>query len=445
MVMNESIEILGQQPGLKIYTQIAVCFSVKDDQSYANITKTLSSGLERLTASFPWVAGQIINEGASEGNTGIFKIVPHEATPPLIIKDLRKDPAVSSMNNMKASQFPFSMLDESVICPRPTLPIDPKLVGKPEPVLITQATFIKGGLILAFLGHHQVLDGTGQGQLIKLLSKACKGEEFTEEEVATGNLTRHNIIPLLEDYKGGPETDAMINKPSATPAATPATCSWAYFDFSSASLSALKSLSSETIKSGYITTDDAVTAFVWQSISRIRANRLPHEAETKLARAINVRGYMGIPQTFPGLIQSMTNNSMAIKDLVERPLGEAASQLRSTVDPTALSYGVRALATLINQAADKGAFSFTGTLRLDRDLAFSSWAKLNLYEHDFGLGQGRPESVRRPQFTPVESLGYLLPKAPDGSIALAICLREEDMEGLKKDELWLKYSKYIGE
>ncbi|KAJ0303752.1 hypothetical protein COL516b_006189 [Colletotrichum fioriniae] len=443
--MNEPIEILGQQPGLKIYTQIAICFSVKDDQSYANITKTLSSGLERLTAGFPWVAGQIINEGASEGNTGIFKIAPHEATPPLIIKDFRTDPSVSSMNNMKASNFPFGMLDESIICPRPTLPIDPNLVGEPEPVFITQATFIKGGLILAFLGHHQVLDGTGQGQLIKLLSKACKGEEFTEEEVTTGNLRRHDIIPLLGDYKGGPETDAMTIKPSTTPATAPATCRWAYFEFSSASLSALKSLASETVKSGYITTDDAVTASVWQSISRIRANRLSHDAETKLARATNVRGYMDIPQTFPALIQSMTNNSMAIKDLVERPLGEAASQLRSTVNPAALSYGVRALATIMSQAADKSVFSFTGALRLDRDLAFSSWAKLDLYEHDFGLGLGKPESVRRPQFTPVESLGYLLPKAPDGSIALAICLREEDMERLKKDELWLKYSKYIGE
>ncbi|EXF76256.1 trichothecene 3-O-acetyltransferase [Colletotrichum fioriniae PJ7] len=443
--MNEPIEILGQQPGLKIYTQIAICFSVKDDQSYANITKTLSSGLERLTAGFPWVAGQIINEGASEGNTGIFKIAPHEATPPLTIKDFRTDPSVSSMNNMKASNFPFGMLDESIICPRPTLPIDKNLVGEPEPVFITQATFIKGGLILAFLGHHQVLDGTGQGQLIKLLSKACKGEEFTEEEVTTGNLTRHNIIPLLEDYKGGPETDAMIIKPSTTPATAPATCRWAYFEFSSASLAALKSLASETVKSGYITTDDAVTAFIWQSISRIRANRLSHDAETKLARAINVRGYMDIPQTFPALIQSMTNNFMAIKDLVERPLGEATSQLRSTVNPAALSYGVRALATLMSQAADKSVFSFTGTLRLDRDLAFSSWAKLDLYEHDFGLGLGKPESVRRPQFTPVESLGYLLPKAPDGSVALAICLRDGDMERLKKDELWLKYSKYIGE
>ncbi|OHF01590.1 trichothecene 3-O-acetyltransferase [Colletotrichum orchidophilum] len=443
--MNEPIEILGQQPGLKIYTQIAVCFSVEDDHSYANITKTLSIGLKRLTASFPWVAGQIVNEGASDGNTGIFKIAPHEATPPFIIKDLRTDSSAPSMQDMKIANFPFSMIDESIVCPRPTLPIDPTLVGKPEPVFIIQATFIRGGLILAFLGHHQVLDGTGQGQLIKLLSKACEHEGFTEEEVATGNLTRHNIIPLLEGYSGGPETDAMIIKPSTTPSRALATCSWAYFDFSSASLSALKSLASETVKSGYITTDDAVTAFVWQSISRIRAKRLSPDDESKLARAVNVRGYMGIPQTFPGLIQSMTNNSMTIKNLVERPLGEAASLLRSTVDPETLSYGVRALATLIDQAVDKSIFSFTGALRLDRDLAFSSWAKLDLYEQDFGLELRKPESVRRPQFTPVESLGYLLPKAPDGSIALAVCLRDEDMKELKRDELWLKYTNYIGE
>jgi hypothetical protein len=39
-----------------------------------------------------------------------------------------------------------------------------------------------------------VLDGTGQEQLVHLLDKACRGEAFDEEEIATANLDRTAII-----------------------------------------------------------------------------------------------------------------------------------------------------------------------------------------------------------------------------------------------------------
>ncbi|WYZ44569.1 hypothetical protein EsH8_VII_001005 [Colletotrichum jinshuiense] len=441
--MDEPIELLGQQPGLKIYTQIAVCFSVEHESSFSNVVDTLTNGLVRLTESFPWIAGQVVNEGADQGNTGVFKIRPYGETPPFILKDLRDDNSAPTMHGLKKSGFPFSMLDESIVAPRPTLPIDPTLISKPEPVFIVQATFINSGLILTFLGHHQVMDGTGQGQIIDLFSKACRNEHFTEDEVTTGNLPRHNIIPLLDNYERGPEIDAMVVTAPTEPPETPPKCSWAYFNFPSSSLSDLKSLASESIKSGYITTDDALSAFVWQSVSRIRAGRLSLDEEVKFARAVNVRGYLGIPQTFPGLMQSMTNNSSRLNTLIEEPLGVVASQLRSTVDPKALGYSTRAFATVLSKSADKGGFSFTGTLRLDKDIMLSSWAKLDLYEQDFGLHLGKPVSVRRPQFTPVESLMYLLPKSREGDIALAICLRDEDMKRLKRDEEFSKYTQYI--
>ena len=74
----------------------------------------------------------------------------------------------------------------------------------------------------------------------------------------------------------------------------------------------------------------------------------------------------------------------------------------------------------------------------------SSWAKLDCYKLDFNLGLGKPVSVRRPQFVPVESLIYLMPKRLDGEIAVGICLTCEDMEGLRADEEFAKHGRYIG-
>ena len=86
----------------------------------------------------------------------------------------------------------------------------------------------------------------------------------------------------------------------------------------------------------------------------------------------------------------------------------------------------------------------TGEMDLPVDLALSSWAKVDCYHLGFNLGLGKAEAVRRPQFEPVESLIYFMPRAPDGEIAVAVCLQDEDMERLKADEHFTTYARYVG-
>jgi hypothetical protein len=460
--LDDELEILGQQPGLRIYTQICLCFSVADVSSHSAIINTLTNGLERLSTSFPWIAGQVVNEDASEGSSGIFKIKPLEKIPRLVVKDLRHDPSIPTMDSLRRANFPFSMLDESIIAPRNTLPgSSDESASDSEPVFLLQATFITGGLLLTFVGQHNTMDMTGQGQIIHLLSKACRNEQFTSEELSSGNLIRRNlIIPLLDDYfKLGDELAHQIVKPGPShpisngtnghpPPPPPPTCTWTYFTFPPTSLTALKSLASKTItlSSDYISTDDVLSAFIWQSVIGARVPRLNPTAESTLARAVDVRRYLDIPQTYPGVIQNMTYHTYTVQELVEQPLGGIASQLRSAVHPKTsnLGYRTRALATLLYLSPVKNTISVTATLDASADIMLSSWAKVDCYQLDFNLGLGKPEAVRRPQFVPVESLIYLMPRTLDGEIAVAICLRDEDMDRLRADEEFAKYARYIG-
>ncbi|KAI9830062.1 MAG: hypothetical protein M1819_005892 [Sarea resinae] len=401
---DDYLDTFGQQPSLKIYTQICLCFSVVDVSLDRKIIDVLTKGLERLTASFPWLAGQVVNEDSAEGNSGIFKIAPLESIPRLVVKDLRHDAAVPTMDALRGANFPFSMLDESIIASRNTLPGRPnESASDSDPVFLLQANFITGGLLLTAVGQHNAMDMTGQGQIIYLLSKA--------------------------------DSDS-------------AKSIWTYFSFDSASLAALKFLAAETIAPplGYVSTDDALSAFIWRSVIRARQPRLRPAAESILARAVDVRRHLNIPPTYPGLVQNMTYHTYEIQQLVEEPLGVVASELRLAVDPVAstLGYNTRALATVLERASDKSIVSVTATLDLSADIMLSSWAKLNSYELDFNLGLSRPEAVRRPQFVPVESLIYLMPRALDGEIAVAICLRDEDMERLRVDKEFMKYGKCIG-
>lgn len=232
--LDDYLDVLGQQPLLKIYTQICFCSSVADASSHSAIVNTLTTGLERLSASFPWIAGKVVNEGSDEGNTGIFKIKPLEKIPRLVVKDLRHDPSIPTMDALRRANFPISMLDENIIAPRKTLPGSSD--ESASEVFLVQANFITGGLLLTFVGQHQTMDMTGQSQIIDLFSKACHNEQFTSEELSSGNLARHNLIPLLDDsYRPGSELARQIVKPTPShrnPAPPPSPkCTWAYFTF----------------------------------------------------------------------------------------------------------------------------------------------------------------------------------------------------------------------
>ena len=459
--LNEDLDIFGQHLPFKLYTQLCFCFPMPDDAfSHSAIIKTLTHGLERLSASFPWLAGQVFDiKWTGQDKSETFEIKPFERTPRLVVKDLRHDPSLPTMDALRRAKFPISMLDESMIAPLKTLPEDN--ANEVAPIFLLQANFITGGLLLTIVGQHNTMDMTGQGHIIHLLSKACHHEKITGEELTSGNLARRNLIPLLdESYRPGTELAYQIvnptpplrisNKPPA-PSPPPPNCTWAYFTFPPTSLTTLKALASQTITptTNYITTDDALSAFIWKSITLTRLPRLPPTATSTLARAVDVRPYLNIPRTYPGMIQNMTYHTHSLPHLLSSPLGALASHLRSAIDPTTstLAHTTRALATILERGttAEKSLISLTATLDLSTDIMLSSWAKLS-YCHslDFNLGLGKPEAVLRPRFAPVESLIYLMPRKPDGEIAVAVCLRDEDMGRLRADGEFGKYGRYIG-
>jgi hypothetical protein len=406
-----------------------------------------------LTASFPWLAGQVVNEGASKGNTGTFKISPFGRLPRLVVNNLMNDDLAPTMDALREAIFPFSMLEENVICPRMTLAGGlGETLSDPSPVLLLQANFIPGGLLLTIVASHSTMDIVGQVQMIYLLPKACRNEPFTGEEVTNGNLDRRNLIPLLNDGREpDPKFVCQTKKPASSqstsgnhlPSPAPSSLSWAYFTFKSASLAVLKALatSSITTPSTFISTNDALCALIWQSIARARLARLDPATDSIFTRAVDMRRHLNIPKEFPGNMTTKTTNISTLQKLTDHPLGDVASQLRSVLDPEILKYNMLAYATSQIRTRDKSANSPVDRTKC---IVMSSWSKVDCYEFDFNLGLGRPESVRRPQFSPVEGVVYLLPKALDGEIVAGLCLRDDDMEKLKVDKEFLKYGQYNG-
>ncbi|KAE8155152.1 transferase family-domain-containing protein [Aspergillus avenaceus] len=438
--LDVELDILGQTAGLRIYTQICLCYRLPNETTHGNIIDTLEQGLSRLSATFPWLAGQVITEG-----NGIPKIKQYKEIPDLVIKDMRHDRTAPSMGDLRGARFPFSMLDESVIAPRTTLPSASD--GPVSPVLLVQANFINGGLILTIVAHHSAMDMTGQGQVMHLFSKACRNEPFTDAEIETGNLAGRNITPLLDEpYQPGQELDRVILDPNfnETKQSIPPECKWKYFSFPGAALAKLKALAMESKTTDYISTDDALTAFLWQSVLRARSPRLSQSDNTTLGRAVDTRRHLGIPQIYTGLIQHMDYHTTTLASLLQTPLGEIASDLRRGVDPrtSRLAFAARALATHIRNTRDRSLISFGAKHNPSTDLMLSSWANVPGYGLDFGLGLGEPEAVRRPQFAPVEGLVYFMPRRPDGEIVVGVSLSVDDMWRFVADEGVRRFAVY---
>ena len=451
VLTHVQLDAQGQNDRLsRLYTQLCFCFPLNktSSPSLSRIHKYLEDGLERLTMSFPWVAGHVVKENS------LFSIRPFRATPMLSMVDFRSQ--MPPFEEYQAKGFPFYMLDEDVVAPRKTLP---ERFDEPAPVLLLQATIVDGGMTLVANGQHNCMDMRGQSQIIRLLAKACRNETYTREDLRLGNLPRADIIPPLESEDLSPAKstlphDAVSVVPvmSSRDSDANSRCTWAYFLFSLSALTELKKLAEESMSADYVSTDDVLSALVWQSVTRARLARYAFRIATStFDRQVDARKYLGIPTSYTGNVVCKVSSRLAVHQVLEMSLGVLASHLRMGLQSTDIGYTVRRAVIIAQQencasqpqSPERTASTSRGVLP-PTDIRMSSWAKEDCYDLDFGGVLGKPEAVRRPSFPAWEGLVYLLPKRLDGEIAVALCLREEDMGKLKHDEAFMEFCSYIG-
>ncbi len=479
------IGLFGQLPDFQIYTQLTYLFAGRpeddSDASRAAVADTLRAGLGRLVAAFPWLGGQVVRDAAA----GRLRFAPYadgaRPQPQLVVRDLTAGSPGLTWDALAAAGFPMRLLDERAVAPRLTLPgleSDPAFFHD-RPVLVVQAGFVRGGgVLVTVVAHHAALDMAGQDVVAQWLSAAFRGERFSESDLAVGNRDRADVVPALAaDEPGADNPAALIPQQVRSaaevaalaaaaapppPPANPPVATWFYVAFSAASRAALKAAATASLPPAsdalhavpYVSTDDVLTALLWQAVVRARLLRLPAaDVPSALARAVDVRAYVpGTTARYPGLCSSMLfQDAPSARALAAAPLGHVAARLRAAVRHGDHGQRTRALATAVRAALsahDTSAVAFAGK-HVDvaaGGLMLSSWARVAT-GLGFGLGRGAPAAVRRPAFTPVEGLLYLMPadgRDGRGVQAAALCLREEDLARLRADAEFRRYAEYVG-
>jgi hypothetical protein len=446
-VLDIPLEIFGQNDVLSIQTPFVYIFPC-DEPDISKFTDTIQAGLVGLTNAFPWIAGKIVNTGRTGTSSGVFKITSHDPIPNFVVKDWRNDSNAPTMSQLAESEVPCSMLKEEFFAPITVLP------GGDEdrsPLLQLQLSIITGGVVLSAMANHQAMDGTAQDQICYLLDKACNGIPYTKEEIRIGNLEREGIVDIFDDdwqpplksmYRANPPSKQKEQEDK--PQDDKVGHHWISVLFSPSSLSNLKTTISDDLKSGFVSTDDALTALIWQSIAKARLGRFPPSTTTTIGRSVNPRKYLGIPATYPGYISNNAYSTHTLHDLATSSLSSIAAELRSKVsDIPGIRDTTKEFATLLHRATNRNEVNLNATLDLDVDVIFSSWANMRGYNFDFGLGLGKPTYFRRMDHLGVPSLGFLLPKRPDGENILSICLRTDDIAMLRSDPVFRTYGRFL--
>ena len=451
---------IGQLARLKTYTHLLCCFPLPEDQSQEAISKSLEDAALKLTAAFPWLTAKVVNEGAEPGNSGTFKLLPCTSfsAPNTIIriKDCRElCPSYADILSTKGSQ---PMLDGSILGPVKAFPETyQESEADPAPVLVIQANFIKGGLLLDAAAQHNFIDGGGLFHSLRLFAKALRGEPFSPVELEQGNRDRRTIIPLLKSDEPLLDHSHLICPPIPpsngvpAPPPNPNNAAWYTFRFPASALSSLKDRANASLPPptpdsdiSFVSTNDALSAFIWQRLSTVRLARHGQADKlSKFSRAMDARRAMGVPREYMGQMGYNATCHLPFSVLTGSSLGAVAAALRQKMLAANDEYSVRSWVSFIAGEKDKSRIMFGGKFDPENDVGASSLVHAELHSVEFGV-LGRPQLVRRPNFKPLQSCVYFWSQTVEGDWDVLMCLGEKDVVGLKEDREWSGNTEFIG-
>ena len=445
-------DVVSQFPVLNGYSHLAFGFQPDDANSRETIVGTLRAAVDQLVSQIPLLASQILYTPGHADTSGIYTPAPWPSEAPKneIMRVKYCDDVMPPMAQLLRANVPVSMLDGKTLTPWPSLPV-PHGLEPPWPTAALQLNFIRGGIIFNVSIHHMVFDGTGLMQLMRHLATILQGHKIPAVDIEQANRDRRYVVPLIP--RGEPVKDHSYLRapPGYRPTLPSSPPKWCYFKLPVSALPTLRKLASSTLA---VSDNDMLCAFCWQRITAARLARgFSPETQTKVTRAIDARGAVGIPPTYMGHLVYFcgTQLSLPMSRVASTSLSTIAQTLRRELNGANTAWAVRSFATFIAREQDRSRLVYTGLRNFDTDLGATSFIASQGDGRDgeaamldsFGPVLGRLLFTRRPDVSPMPGSITLQP-AENGAIPIALCLPEADLEELKKDGEWRRYTRYVG-
>ncbi|KUI65222.1 Trichothecene 3-O-acetyltransferase [Cytospora mali] len=314
-----------------------------------------------------------------------------------------------------------------------------------------QLNFIPGGLIFTVHKHHAALDIAGTTSLIHQIAGNCKA-------ILTGTPAPNWEESLMDRSRfitDIPENDLL--HPPAAPGRHPDwhPCSWLLFHLPRSKAAVLKSLATPS-NGKWISTHDALTAFLWRIISKHRARIYMPDLSTPALffEAINMRDRL-TPQ-LPAMYQG---NALSAGVSTDQPCPLTLADVISEVPLYQVAEFIRQITTSATQE------KLTKTLealapfrdkwklhpRLDAippmSLVVTDWRKADICNADFGFGQ--PVAFRQLSDIVIENMMVIYPPLkidndPDKGVEIMVPFERHAVDTLIEDEDMRNFFEFRG-
>lgn len=450
------------QVAFRLYVTFVHCFSLPPRTDHKGLYLRLKYGLSETISELPFLGGCIIPEVGKSGRVQIqinegygIRFPYRDYTDALSQTSWRR-----SYDELKAAHFPISALDAGKLSPVEFVPTSPT-----PPVMVVQANFIDGGLLLTTSIHHSASDATGFATVLKIWAKHSRSDCETGGilSLTTPNWRAMDRSVLMKGHaeahiRDSPELrvrdslELTVLQRTGVISACPARENGIFY-FSPSRLAQLKlAASSDKPTDPWISTNDALCALLGRHISRARGlgplesggqGTLP----VQFTLAVQGRRRLAppLPEEFLGNVVILCPATLDINTLTSptSPLYDAASTLRKALNSIDSGY-LRGRIGMIDSIPDLNNLEVAVFDNPQRDLLVSSWSDLGLLQVDWGQGIGRPEYIRIPQQPSTGGMGGagIFPRLLDGGLEVLIGVEVETMRRLRADEEFLKFAEW---
>ena len=435
----------------------------------AEIVWNLLGTLELMIKTVPIIAGSVATskqDGVQKGSLSVQSpfFAAHEI---LSVNDLRDE---YDYEQLQAAHFPTDALASEAIAP--------KQFGKAAdsaPVMVAQANFLRGGLLL-FLGfHHCVFDEVGMFNVMKIWSSYCRGEAaldfVTPQWFDRSPLLQGTGTGKVEDhpeYRLAPEgaTARATEDPSVYFPSSPDVQSRIYF-FSDKALGRLKlaatvpSTNDGVECATWVSTNDALIALFLCCVTSARmveSKRAKSEIFPLFAMAVNGRHrfHPPISSDYCGNVILIAKTLAKVDDLLAQEpgrLAKAASLVRKAVNVVDDAYA-RDVIQMVRKTEDVDRLASRRRPAMEHSLGCTSWARQPYYGLDWGSTIGGACQRVRGRGFKTDGLLLIFPRiasaeglngqsdARQGGIEVQLGLRSEHHQRLLEDPVFTDFAQW---
>ncbi len=437
---------------IRIYIPIILCFPLGPENSPRQVYSELRCGLSDALVDFPFMAGRIVKHDAARDRIQIQ--LSTDGGVVFKYNDLTSSESSSpDFHDLEQAHFPPSEFDESLT---PGVPLFP--TGSKLPILLLQANFIKGGLLLVAYFHHAASDVVGwtgfTRSWAKNTSAASRGARLAPRPSfealdrsplfrVDNNLTLEQCEQLVKVEEVAGHTNMIgdvLNRPLQKATRSNKVCAIWYF--SADNLRALKAAAQPVqtaTADSWVSTNDSLCALFWRHCSRASHLKESGYTTAKFQIPVNVRSRLSLNPDYVG--------NAVMPALFSYPIQE----LYSTV-PDSLHLTARAIRKAINRIDESQVRSLWGvidslpTMNSARynfasppDFLITTFAEHDWYGFDWGSHMGRLTGFRFPA-TIAAGVIAILPKPSDGGLEVCMVLEAEVVERLRLDETFMSFA-----